>query len=217
MRESHSAVTPAHDSSDSKQILHTSGAVREIERRLFLKQGLSLGALTLLTGCDVTDTSAVQSVLDGISRWNDRTQAAIFNPRRLMPTYPESQRSVNRSCHSASWHRRLLSMRRQWPGGCSPAQKRDELAPPHSITSSVQAELHFGVAERHCADDRTPANAAEHVSDGGLSLHLDALRHTALGLEYGVVVPQIRDGDCGLFDCTSSLVLGLCARWPFRI
>jgi DMSO/TMAO reductase YedYZ molybdopterin-dependent catalytic subunit len=95
MRESHSAVTPAHDSSDSKQILHTSGAVREIERRLFLKQGLSLGALTLLTGCDVTDTSAVQSVLDGISRWNDRTQAAIFNPRRLMPTYPESQAVKN--------------------------------------------------------------------------------------------------------------------------
>jgi len=91
MREPHSAVTPARDSSDSKQILHTSGAVREIERRLFLKQGLSLGALTLLTGCDVTDTSAVQSVLDGISRWNDRTQAAIFNPRRLMPTYPESK------------------------------------------------------------------------------------------------------------------------------
>jgi DMSO/TMAO reductase YedYZ molybdopterin-dependent catalytic subunit len=91
MREPHSAVTPARDGSDSKQILHTSSAVREIERRLFLKQGLSLGALTLLTGCDVTDTSAIQSVLDGISRWNDRTQAAIFNPRRLMPTYPESE------------------------------------------------------------------------------------------------------------------------------
>src|SRR6266478_3682474 len=90
MREPHSAVTPARDSSDSKQTLRTS-AVREIERRLFLKQGLSLGALTLLTGYDVTDTSAVQSVLDGISLWNDRTQAEIFNPRRLMLTYPESQ------------------------------------------------------------------------------------------------------------------------------
>src|SRR6266568_5754090 len=85
------STTPLHDSGESKQILRTSGAVREIERRLFLKQGLSLGALTLLTGCDVTDISAVQSVLDGISRWNDRTQAAIFNPRRLMPTYPISQ------------------------------------------------------------------------------------------------------------------------------
>ena len=74
-----------------QKLLRASVAARQIERRLFLKQGLSLGALTLLTGCDVTDTSAVQSVLNGISRWNDRAQAAIFNSRRLMPTYPESR------------------------------------------------------------------------------------------------------------------------------
>jgi len=49
MREPHSAITPTHDNSDSKQILRTSAA-RQIGRRLFLKQGLSLGALTLLTG-----------------------------------------------------------------------------------------------------------------------------------------------------------------------
>src|SRR5262245_36804613 len=85
------STNPPRDSDESRALLRTSAAAREIERRLFLKQGLSLGALTLLTGCDVTDTSAVQSVLDGISRWNDRTQAVIFNPRRLMPTYPESQ------------------------------------------------------------------------------------------------------------------------------
>ena len=74
---------------ESKQPRAGAG-VRGIERRLLLRQGLSLGALTLLTGCDVTDTSAVQSVLNGISSWNDRAQAALFNPRRLMPTYPES-------------------------------------------------------------------------------------------------------------------------------
>src|SRR5258708_397470 len=90
MRESLS-TKPLHDSGESKVALRASVAVRQIERRLFLKQGLSLGALTLLTGCDVTDTGAVQSALNGISRWNDRAQAAIFNPRRLMPTYPESQ------------------------------------------------------------------------------------------------------------------------------
>jgi len=76
--------------SESKELLRASGPARQIERRLFLRQGLSLGALTLLTGCDVTDQSAVQSVLNGISHWNDRAQAALFNPRRLMPTYPES-------------------------------------------------------------------------------------------------------------------------------
>ena len=85
------STKPPRDNAESRELLRTSGAARQIERRLFLKQGLSIGALTLLTGCDVTDTSAVQSVLDGISRWNDRTQALIFNPRRLMPTYPESQ------------------------------------------------------------------------------------------------------------------------------
>src|SRR5436190_24221231 len=79
------------NTSESKALLHTSGAAHQIERRLFLKQGLSLGALTLLTGCDVTDESAVQGVLNGISRWNDRAQAALFNPHRLMPIYPESQ------------------------------------------------------------------------------------------------------------------------------
>ena len=82
------STKPPRDNAESRELLRTSGAARQIERRLFLKQGLSIGALTLLTGCDVTDTSAVQSVLDGISRWNDRAQALIFNPRRLMPTYP---------------------------------------------------------------------------------------------------------------------------------
>jgi DMSO/TMAO reductase YedYZ molybdopterin-dependent catalytic subunit len=67
------------------------GLKRIIERRLFLKRSLSLGALTLLTGCDVTDQSAVQNALNGISRWNDRVQAALFNSARLMPTYPESR------------------------------------------------------------------------------------------------------------------------------
>ena len=70
---------------ESKEILRTSGEARRIERRLFLRQGLSVGALTLLTGCDVTDTSAVQSLLNGISHWNDRAQTALFNPHRLMP------------------------------------------------------------------------------------------------------------------------------------
>jgi hypothetical protein len=55
------STKPLHDSGESKELLRTSGAARQIERRLFLKQGLSLGALTLLTGCDVTDTGAVQA------------------------------------------------------------------------------------------------------------------------------------------------------------
>jgi DMSO/TMAO reductase YedYZ molybdopterin-dependent catalytic subunit len=65
-------------------------AVRQVERRLFLKGSLSLGALSLLTGCDLTDNEPVQTVLWNMSFWNDRVQAALFNPNRLAPTYPES-------------------------------------------------------------------------------------------------------------------------------
>lgn len=69
---------------------HDSPQVRLLERRLFLKRGLSLGALTLLTGCDVTDGEAVDKLLWGMSRWNDGVQAALFTPDRLAPEYPES-------------------------------------------------------------------------------------------------------------------------------
>jgi DMSO/TMAO reductase YedYZ molybdopterin-dependent catalytic subunit len=61
-----------------------------LERRLLLRQGLSLGALTLLTGCNLSDGDAVDRALWAMSRWNDRVQAALFDPNRLAPTYPES-------------------------------------------------------------------------------------------------------------------------------
>ncbi len=64
--------------------------VANLQRRLFLKRGLSLGALTLLSGCDVTDTAPVDGFLKMISRFNDGVQAALFNGEKLAPTFPES-------------------------------------------------------------------------------------------------------------------------------
>jgi len=64
--------------------------IRLLERRLFLKHSLSLGALVLLTGCDVTDVDAVQKTLWAMSKWNDRVQGWLFNPNKLAPVYPES-------------------------------------------------------------------------------------------------------------------------------
>jgi len=64
--------------------------IERIERRLFLRQGLSLGALALLSGCSVTDAESVQKVLWAMSRWNDRVQGWIFDPARLAPEFPES-------------------------------------------------------------------------------------------------------------------------------
>lgn len=64
--------------------------IEKIERRLFLRRGLSLGALALLSGCSVTDADSVQKVLWAMSRWNDRVQGWIFDPARLAPEFPES-------------------------------------------------------------------------------------------------------------------------------
>jgi len=64
--------------------------IQNIERRLFLRQGLSLGALALLSGCELTDDEGVQKVLSAMSRWNDRAQAWLFSPDKLAPEYPES-------------------------------------------------------------------------------------------------------------------------------
>ena len=58
------------------------------DRRNLLRTGLSLGALTLLTGCDLSDNDAVQGVLASFSAWNDRVQAALFSETRLAPTFP---------------------------------------------------------------------------------------------------------------------------------
>ena len=63
----------------------------DVERRLFLRQGLSLGALTLLAGCELTDQESVQRVLMAMSGWNDRAQEWLFNPNRLAPEFPESR------------------------------------------------------------------------------------------------------------------------------
>jgi DMSO/TMAO reductase YedYZ molybdopterin-dependent catalytic subunit len=64
--------------------------VRALQRRGLIRGGLSLGALTMLTGCDVGTPDAVETALRAISRFNDRVQALIFDPNKLAPTYPES-------------------------------------------------------------------------------------------------------------------------------
>lgn len=62
----------------------------DLQRRRLFGGSLSLGALTLLTGCDISDHGSVQNALAAVSRWNDRVQAALFGPNRLAPTFAES-------------------------------------------------------------------------------------------------------------------------------
>lgn len=64
--------------------------ISQPSRRAFLQRTLSLGGLTLLTGCSVGDQDSIDQALTGISRFNDRIQGLLFNPARLAPTYPDS-------------------------------------------------------------------------------------------------------------------------------
>ena len=69
-------------------------ARRELDmpsRRLFGKRMLTLGGLSLLTGCTITDDASVNTFLTAVSRLNDRVQAWLFDPTRLAPTYTEAQ------------------------------------------------------------------------------------------------------------------------------
>jgi len=74
----------------TRRLLEPTPLVGQLERRLFLRQTLSLGALTLMTGCDISDQDSVQKVLHAMSWWNDRAQAFLFRREALAPTYPES-------------------------------------------------------------------------------------------------------------------------------
>lgn len=65
-------------------------AMPDPARRMFMKRGLTLGGLSMLTGCAITDDDSVQTMLTAVSRFNDRVQAAIFDPNALAPTYPDS-------------------------------------------------------------------------------------------------------------------------------
>src|ERR1700753_2591583 len=61
-----------------------------VGRRRLLKGGLSLGALALLTGCDLSSHSGVDAALSSMLEFNDSVQAALFNPSRLADIYPAS-------------------------------------------------------------------------------------------------------------------------------
>jgi len=75
---------------DQSVLKENKALLAEIDRRKVLRGTLSLGALSLLTGCDVTDKEAVQAVLKRVSTWNDLAQEFLFRPNHLAPTFPES-------------------------------------------------------------------------------------------------------------------------------
>jgi DMSO/TMAO reductase YedYZ molybdopterin-dependent catalytic subunit len=76
---------------DSKLLIKDAGKIMpDPARRAFLRGAASLGALTMLTGCDVVDSFSAEKVLRKISEFNDGAQALLFDPKRLAPTHPQS-------------------------------------------------------------------------------------------------------------------------------
>jgi DMSO/TMAO reductase YedYZ molybdopterin-dependent catalytic subunit len=68
-------------------------AARQLDapaRRRFGKQLLSLGGLSMLTGCAVTDNESVEKLLSTVSNFNDTVQGWLFDPNQLAPTFPDS-------------------------------------------------------------------------------------------------------------------------------
>jgi len=76
---------------DQRALTQNRALVHDINRRNVLRGAISLGALSLLTGCDVSEDDSVQKMLRTVSAWNDRVQATIFRPNHLAPTYSVAQ------------------------------------------------------------------------------------------------------------------------------
>ena len=78
------ATAPKLEPDQKKQLVN-------LQRRLMLRSGLTLGGIAMLTGCNLQDGDRVDKVLWAMSRWNDRVQAWLFSGQRLAQTYRPDQ------------------------------------------------------------------------------------------------------------------------------
>ena len=77
--------------SEARDRIHHANRVESSPaRRDFLRRSLTLGGLSLLTGCSLVEEDGVEKALMRVSRMNDEVQGWLFDPNRLAPTYPES-------------------------------------------------------------------------------------------------------------------------------
>jgi DMSO/TMAO reductase YedYZ molybdopterin-dependent catalytic subunit len=79
--------------------------LERLHRRGFLRSTLSLGALTMLTGYELSTHSGVDAALEAILRLDDRVQSALFSRQRLAETYPASAitRPFRFNAYYAEW------------------------------------------------------------------------------------------------------------------
>lgn len=75
---------------DARKSVLQNKAISTTQRRNFLRHALTLGGLSLLTGCSLESEQSVEAALSKVSHWNDHVQGWLFDPKRLAPTYPAS-------------------------------------------------------------------------------------------------------------------------------
>ena len=76
---------------DAHYLVKDAEKILSPERRRLLRQGLTLGGVMMLTGCDLSDNESVETALSRMSRFNDRVQAFLFSHHDLAPEYKESE------------------------------------------------------------------------------------------------------------------------------
>ncbi|MDB5895637.1 MAG: molybdopterin-binding protein, partial [Rhodoferax sp.] len=57
--------------------------VAQPARRAFLQRSLTLGGLSMLSGCSISINADVEAALTRISRFNDAAQGWLFDPNRM--------------------------------------------------------------------------------------------------------------------------------------
>jgi DMSO/TMAO reductase YedYZ molybdopterin-dependent catalytic subunit len=94
----------------SVSLAEISPEVAKLSRRRLLRNGLSLGSLALLTGCDLSTHSGIDAALWAMLRFNDRVQSVLYNPQRLAETYPASAitRPFRFNAYYAIWEVRMV-------------------------------------------------------------------------------------------------------------
>lgn len=76
--------------SDAHYLVKDAEKLLSPDRRRLLRQGLTLGGIMMLTGCDISDNQSVETALSRMSRFNDRVQGFLFSHHNLAPEYTEA-------------------------------------------------------------------------------------------------------------------------------
>ena len=84
------SITRLFSSHEKEIILEANKALANPTRRLFGQQALSLGAISMLTGCTLNTDDSIEQALMVMSRLNDRVQSWLFDPNKMAPTYSQA-------------------------------------------------------------------------------------------------------------------------------